>query len=247
MDVTALLGNLHAGKKWRAVAGAALIVAGWLLVCPARAQGADTDTKSAALETPVPAMESHWFVRVGVLGAAYDSSATISTSGQLIPGATAHAQNNVTAIVDVGYDLTKDFAIAMMSGIPPRTAVEGRGSVAPFGTLGAVRYGPMFLTGIYRLPWEWGALRPYIGAGGAHAFIFNNFDGSVTQLKVHANSGYAFQAGLEYRTSDSWGFFVDYKRLWISLNADGLLGNLPVTARVALNPNLISAGMRYQF
>ena len=211
-----------------------------------QAQGVGAASEDAEPGNAAPAVGSGWFVRGGVLGALYDSHATIALSGQEIPGATAHARDNVTVVFDLGYNVTKNFALVLMSGIPPRTAVEGRGTVGPLGTLGAVRLGPIFLTGIYRLP-EWGALQPYVGAGIAHAFILKDYDGSVARLHVQGNSGFVLQAGFEYRYSKSWGVFVDYKRLWLRLDADGLIENLPVTARVTLDPNLVSAGVRYQF
>ena len=190
--------------------------------------------------------EERWFVRIGAIGALYNSSATIAMAGQNIPGATAHARDNVTPILDIGFDVTKNFALVMMSGIPPRTAVDGRGTVSPLGNLGAVRLGPVFLTGLYRFP-ELGRFRPYAGAGIAEALILKNYDGAVSDLKVHDNSGFALQAGVEYRLSPSWGVFVDYKRLWLALNANGTLENAPITARVTLNPNLVSAGVRFSF
>jgi outer membrane protein len=234
-------------KKWLGAAGSALSATVWLLGSPVQAQEVDTAETSAAPDNTAPGVESRWFARVGVLGALYDSHATFATGGQVIPGATAQARDNITAIFDVGYDVTKDFAVVVMSGIPPRTAVEGRATVAALGTLGAVRFGPVFLTGVYRLPVQWVAFRPYVGTGVAHAFILEDYDGSVTQLKVHDNSGFVLQAGFEYRWSESWGLFVDYKRLWLRLNADGVLENLPVTAQITLDPNLVSAGVRYQF
>jgi len=223
-----------------------MCAAGWLCANPCRAQEASAADKVSANVESAPANKSRWFARVGALGALYNSHATIEMNGQVIPGATAQARNNVTAIFDIGYDITKDFAVLMMSGIPPRTAVDGRGTVAPLGNLGAVRLGPVFLTGIYRGP-EWGGFRPYVGAGFAHAFILKNYSGAVTDLNVHDNSGFALQAGVEYRLSGAFGLFVDYKRLWLTLNADGQLGSEPITARVTLDPNLVSAGVRFQF
>jgi len=190
--------------------------------------------------------EERWFVRVGAIGALYNSSATIAMAGQSIPGATAYARNNVTPILDVGFDVTRSFAVVMMSGIPPRTAVDGRGTVSPLGNLGAVRFGPIFLTGLYRFP-EVARFRPYAGAGVAEALILKNYDGAVSDLKVHDNSGFTLQAGVEYQLNPSWGVFVDYKRLWLALNASGTLENAPITARVTLNPNLVSAGVRFSF
>lgn len=80
--------------------------------------------------------ESRWFVRLGVLGALYNSHATISTNGSVIPGATAGVTDNVTLTFDIGYDLSDRFSVMLMWGIPPRPAVIGQGSVSSFGTLG---------------------------------------------------------------------------------------------------------------
>jgi outer membrane protein W len=139
---------------------------------------------------------SRWFVRVGALGALYNSHATIASNGKVIPGATARVTDNVTFVFDVGYDVTDNLALMLTGGIPPRPAVIGEGAVSGFKTLGSVRYGPMFLTGIYRFP-EWRGFRPYAGGGAVHAFVFRNYDGSVEELKVRSNWGYALQTGVD--------------------------------------------------
>jgi outer membrane protein W len=54
------------------------------------------------------------------------------------------------------------------------------------------------------------------------------------------------QAGAEYNLR-GWNLFLDYKYVWISVDADGSLGNAPVTARVKLNPSLFSAGFKFRF
>ncbi len=190
--------------------------------------------------------ESRWFARLGVLGALYNAHATIATNGSVIPGATARVTDNVTLMFDIGYDLSDRFAVMLMGGIPPRPAVIGQGSVSSFGTLGSVLYGPIFLTGVYRLP-EWRGFRPYVGAGVARAIILRNHDGAVTQLKVHDNWGPALQAGVEYRLKSGPELFVDYKRLWLYVDADGRLANAPVRARVTLDPDLISVGVKFHF
>ena len=69
----------------------------------------------------------------------------------------------------------------------------------------------------------------------------------MTQLKVHDNSGVALQVGVEYRRSESWELLVDYKRLWLKLDANGLVGVVPTTARVTLDPDLVSAGVQLRF
>ena len=225
---------------------AAMLVAASLSAFAVHAAAPSPANAAAVATQDTAPSENRWFVRVGAIAALYNSSATIAMAGQNIPGATAYARNNVTPILDVGFDMTKSFAVVMMSGIPPRTAVDGRGTVSALGNLGAVRFGPIFLTGLYRFP-EVVGLRPYFGAGVAEALILKNYDGAVSGLKVHDNSGFVLQAGVEYQFSPSWAAFVDYKRLWLALNANGALESAPINARVTLNPNLVSAGVRFSF
>src|SRR5262249_53303335 len=107
---------------------------------------------------------SLWFVRIGVLDAIYHPSATIATSGVPIAGATATVSNNITPMFDLGYHVTKTLSIQMMGGIPPKPTVTGERTVASLGDLGAVRYGPVFLTGTYHIP-RWRGWQAYAGAG----------------------------------------------------------------------------------
>ncbi len=193
-----------------------------------------------------PKTQSRWFARLGALGALYNSHATIATNGSVIPGATARVTDNFTLTFDIGYDLSDHFAVMLMGGIPPTPSVRGQGSVSSFGELGSVLYGPVFLTGVYRLA-EWRGFRPYAGAGAARALILKNHDGAVTELKVHGNWGAALQAGVEHRLNGGAELFVDYKRLWLYVNAEGRLANAPVRARVTLDPDLVSVGVKFHF
>ncbi len=190
--------------------------------------------------------QSRWFARVGALGAIYHSHATIATNGSVIPGATARVSSDVTMGFDIGYDLSDHFAVTLMGGIPPTPSVIGEGSVSSFGRLGSVLYGPVFLTGVYRLP-AWRGLRPYIAGGVARAIILKNKDGAVTDLKVHGNWGGVVQAGVEYRLNHRTELYVDYKRLWLYVDAGGRLAGAPVRARVTLDPDLVSVGVKFHF
>lgn len=189
---------------------------------------------------------SRFFARVGVAGALYNSGAKISAGGAVIPDATVHIKDDITAILDLGYNITDDFAVQIMVGIPPRAAAIGRGTVAPFGELGAVRLAPVIATAVYRLPAFYG-FRPYVGAGGTYVFILKSDDGAVTSLDVDGNWGAVLQAGVEYKLSRRVELFADYKRLWVKVRAEGNLGPAPVRARVTLDPDVVSAGIRLNF
>lgn len=190
---------------------------------------------------------NEWFARVGALEAIYNSDARIATNAGVIPGASANVTNNTTVMFDVGYDPTPNTYIMLMAGIPPKPDLNGTGTVSQLGKLGAVRYGPAILTAGYRIPVP-GKLQPYLGAGFVYALMLHNYDGAVSSLAVHDNFGYALQAGVEYVITQKWQAFVDLKQLWLSVNADGSLGGtIPVTARIKLDPTIVSAGIKFRF
>ena len=180
-----------------------------------------------------PAKESRWFTRIGVVGAFYHSNARTS--------------NNFTVSFDVGYNITKNIAASVTVGVPPKPHITGEGAVASLGVLGKVRYGPVFFTGSYRFP-KVGRVRPYGGGGAAYAIIFKEFDGSVTQLGVHNNWGSILQGGVEYEVNKKYDLFFDFKEIWLAVDAHGQLsGNVPMKARVKLNPSLVSMGIKFHF
>jgi outer membrane protein len=193
-----------------------------------------------------PRKRSPWFGRIGIAEAHYNSGASIAIDGDVIPGSSARVTDNRTLIVDVGYDLSDSWAVMLTVGVPPRASVSGRGSVGQFGKLGSVLFGPAIVTAVYRLP-EWHRFHPYVGAGGVHLFVLDSHDGAVTQLKAHDSWGFVAQAGVEYRLNRKWELFADYKRIWLRVDADGQIAGAPVNARVKLDPDLISAGIKFHF
>ena len=203
------------------------------------------DSETQTVNQPIE--YSRWFNRVGVLAAPYHSSATIATNGQLLSGGTAEASNNFSMTFELGYEITKKVSVSVMSGIPVKPHVTGEGTAASLGILGKVRYGPAVFSGYYRFP-KIGRLRPYAGGGAAYAIIFKNFDGSVKQLDVHNNWGSVLQGGVEYEASPKYTVFVDFKEVWLAVNADGVLSDgTGVKARVKLNPSLITVGIKFHF
>jgi outer membrane protein len=202
--------------------------------------------ETAAPNDRKPRQKGRWFGRAGIAKVHYNSGASFALGGSVIPGGSAEVTDNTTLTFDVGYDLSDKWAVMLMAGVPPRASVVGEGSVAPFGKLGSVRFGPAILTTVYRLP-EWHGLRPYAGAGGAHLFILKTYDAAVTDLEAHDSWGLVAQTGVEYRLSPKWELYADYKHVWLRVRADGLLAGEPVKARVKLNPDVISAGIKFRF
>ena len=204
-----------------------------------------TETSSDAQLVRAPFKQSRLFTRLGLLVAPYHSSATIATNGQLLSGGTAEASNNVSMTFDLGYEVANNISVSVTSGIPVKPHVTGEGAAASLGILGKVRYGPMILAGQYQLP-KIGQIRPYVGGGAAYAIIFKNFDGSVKNLQVNNNWGSVVQGGAEYDLNSKYTLFFDFKEVWLSVNAHGVLSDgTSVTARVNLNPSLVTVGIKF--
>ena len=210
-------------------------------------QSSEPETEPDSQISATPSKQSRWFSRVGVLVAPYHSSANIATNGQPLSGGTAEASNNMSVTFDVGYEITNNISVSVMSGIPVKPHVTGEGTASSLGVLGKVRYGPAVITGYYRFP-KAGRFRPYVGGGTAYAIIFKEFDGSVKNLDVHNNWGSVLQGGVEYEANSKYTLFFDFKEVWLAVNARGALNDgTPVKARVKLNPSMFSVGIRFHF
>jgi outer membrane protein len=208
---------------------------------------AESEPASDPQLVQLPLKQSRWFTRVGFMVAPYHSSATIATNGQPLSGGTAEASNNMSVTFDVGYEITKNISVTMTSGIPVKPHVTGEGTAAALGILGKVRYGPAIFAGQYQFP-KIGRFRPYLGGGAAYAIIFKNFDGSVKDLKVNNNWGSVVQGGAEYEVNSKYTVFVDFKEVWLAVNAHGVLSDgTDVKARVKLNPSLLTVGIKFHF
>ncbi len=199
----------------------------------------------AGEEAPGP---GRWFVRLGAVAVFYDSSATIVANGAPLPGASVTVSNNETITFDVGYDLTRHVAVTLLAGAPPKPTITGDGNITSLGELGEVRFGPVVLSSYYRFRSPTRALRPYAGLGVGYVIVFKEYDAAVRDLEVHGNWAVGAQAGAEYRVSPKCDVFLDFKHLWLELDADGILpGEVPFTARVTLDPLLVSVGVKFRF
>lgn len=199
---------------------------------------------SAPSPVPVPPAPSRWYGRVGGVAAFYRPGARVALGGQSVPDSSVDVTTDYTLIFDIGYDVSDRVSAQLTFGVPPRPSVTGSRAIAPLGALGEVRYGPVIVTGLYRLP-RLGPVRPYAGLGGAYVVVFKAYDGSIADLKVHNDWGFVLQSGAEVPVSRRVALFADVKRLWLSVDADGeIAGGVPVDARVRLDPTLVSAGLK---
>lgn len=187
-------------------------------------------------------------VRIGYGHVAFSESATLRLGGNVVPGASAHFSNGNTLLIELGYRLTPQWSANLTFGVPPKTKATGTGTASVLGKVGEITYGPMALTGQYQ--WEFGRLRPYVGAGLAYNIVFKSDDGSVSGLNAKSSGGTVAQLGVEYALMPKVGLFVDVKKVWLKTTATGTvaaMGNAPAHADITLNPIAIQVGLSYSF
>jgi len=210
------------------------------------AQAADLPAVKEPILAPVTEYPTPWFVKLGVGGVIFDSDASLALGGVHVPGASAHASNNITAIIEFGYYINNNLSVQLTGGYPPTTFLTGVGTAAQFGKLGQATYGPAVLSVDYHLT-NFGAFQPYAGVGLVDAIIFSTKDGAVHNLSIPSQGGWAVEGGFDYFVNRNWSVFVDAKYLFLSVGANGNALGAPVAATVRLNPTILTGGLGYHF
>lgn len=192
------------------------------------------------------AQDTPWWVRVGPAAVNFSSSAVVKVGGGVVPGASANADTNYTLAVEIGRNLTPNWAVGLTLGLPPTAKLYGTGSAAPLGELGRAEYGPAVLSLQYQFN-DLGAWHPYLGLGVNRTTILDAPDGALKSLNVDSAWGSVVQAGAEYDINQKIFAFIDLKKIFLKTNATGTLGGAPVQARVTLNPLITTIGLGWRF
>jgi outer membrane protein len=200
---------------------------------------------------PAPAAQPQttglgFFVHAGPAGIELDEGAKIYAADARVPGGTISVKRHFTVAVEAGYFITPNLAVSFTGGFPPNVKIEAAGSMDGMGRVGASTYGPMTVTMHYHFT-GLGRLQPYIGAGPAFMYVFDQTDGLMNSLHVDNTAGFAFQAGADYMITDRWGVFVDVKKAILRTDATGFLGPAPIRADLRLDPLVVHTGVTLRF
>lgn len=191
-----------------------------------------------------------WFIRGGPAYANFDASAHVQVAGGEVPGGDVSVHYNTGAAIEVGYLLSPRWQVTLALGVPPRARISGAGTLAQAGKLGELNYAPAVL-GLLYSPAVEGALHPYIGAGLNYTWIYHRRDGALQNVRVDNSGGPTLQFGVEHELSPRVAWFFDMKKIWLKTNASGLIsspgGSLPASARVTLDPMILSTGLSFHF
>jgi outer membrane protein len=209
----------------------------------ATAYAADVQTSApASIHTRAPG----FFVHVGPAAVVLNESATMFAAGYKLDGANISIKPQATLALEAGYFLSPNFAVSFTGGVPPFAKIEGAGTMAGVGRVGATTYGPMTLTAHYHFT-DMGRLQPYLGAGLAFMYVFDEKDGAMSQLKVENAVGFAFQVGADFMITDQWGLFIDVKKAILRTEAKGFYGPFPIDADIKLDPLVVHGGVSLRF
>lgn len=156
-----------------------------------------------------------------------------------------------TPVIEVGYFVLPNIAIALGAGVPPiaRLKATGLPGAAALGTnlQASVRYGPAVLLIQYHFN-QSGVFQPYGGAGVGYVINLGNInDGILTNFTWDQNFAFVLQAGADLMLTPHWGIFADAKKLFFSTDAQGFSGQIPVRTHVQLDPWAAAAGITFKY
>lgn len=182
-----------------------------------------------------------WFVRPGATGISMADGLTLSLAGTPVPNTDDNTKFHVTPTIQIGRFIGDDFALSLTVGIPPHIKVQGKKSLAPFGTLAETTYGPATFTVQYR-PIHNGPVQPYLGAGVCYMLVFDADDGAFQNVEIDDDIGPTLEAGTDIMLSKHHGLFFEVKKAFLRTDAHGTFGGAPVEARAKLDPWAFSVG-----
>lgn len=206
------------------------------------ASAADTP-RSEPNWLPVP---HSFYIHAGIAGVSLSEGASIVLGGAPVPGGTISVKPQMTFIVELGYFITPNIAVSFTGGWPPRAQIHGAGTLAGFPKLGIATYGPMAATIHYHFS-GMGRFQPYIGFGPTFLLSVRTQDRLITQAKLDNALGFAGQIGFNYMINEKWGLFFDVKKAYLRSKASGFIGAAPLSAKVKLDPLVVSTGIAYRF
>jgi len=170
-----------------------------------------------------------------------DSSSSTSVGGRVTTTATPAPE------VDLSYFFTDNIAAEVIAASTEHH-LHAVGTTVGTVNVGSTWVLPPTVTLQYHfMPHErWS---PYVGAGVNASFFYasSGKGPTVTGLSLDDNVGAAVQAGFDYNISGHWFANFDVKQIFLNTTAhlNTVLG--PVTAKTALDPLVVGAGVGYRF
>ncbi|ESY79407.1 membrane protein [Mesorhizobium sp. LNHC221B00] len=224
------------GVARRVIAAIILVLAGQQAVAADLAQAARVPQPGAAVTEPNP-----WQVRLRALGVITENSGYVNT----VPGSGLSYSDTVVPELDISYFFTENIAAELILGTTYAN-IGGQDTIGGLGSIGKAWLLPPTLTLQYHFT-NFGAFKPYLGAGVNYTIFYNQDTGSADALKVKNTFGTALQVGFDYMVDQHWGINFDVKKLFLKPDFDVTVGGAKLTGKAELDPWLIGTGVTYRF
>ncbi len=207
---------------------------------PALAADAIIAPVEPQVSEPLPVALSPWQVRVRALGVLTENKGHVNE----VPGSGLKYSNTVVPELDISYYFTNNIAAELILGTTYAN-VNGKGAIDGLD-VGKVWLLPPTLTLQYHFT-DFGAFKPYVGAGVNYSIFYNQKSHDADYLKVKNTFGGALQVGFDYMIDDHWGFNFDVKKLYLRPDFDVTVGGAQMSGKAKLDPWLIGTGITYRF
>jgi outer membrane protein len=236
--------------NFRAVFLPSLMAAAMLGGIASQSLAADVSPKPAYKAAPMAEPFNPWMLRVRALGVLTRDSGSVDQ----VPGSGLSTSDTVVPELDITYFFDKNWAAELILGVT-KHHVTGTGVAATAGLdVGKAWLLPPTLTFQYHFT-EFGAFKPYVGAGVNYTVFFSQSAGNVangagvivTSSHLHNTFAPALQIGFDYMIDRHWGINFDVKKLWLRPEWDGTSNVGALTGKVNLDPWLIGGGVTYKF
>lgn len=225
----------------RNMSGAALAALAFIGLAPAAWAADLAPVQQAPEATFNTGVKSPWQVRLRALGVITNDSGYVGG----VAGSGLSYSDTLIPELDISYYFTDNIAAELILGTT-KAKVHGEGSIAALGEVGSTWVLPPTLTLQYHFT-DFGAFKPYVGAGVNYTMFYDQKGGSADRLKVKNSFGAALQVGADYMINDNWGLNVDVKKLFLRPDFDVTVGGTPMSGKAKLDPWLVGAGVTYRF
>ncbi|WP_454853945.1 OmpW/AlkL family protein [Rhizobium binxianense] len=185
--------------------------------------------------------QSPWQVRLRALGVITRDSGYVGG----VADSDLSYSDTVVPEVDISYFFTDNIAAELILGTTFAN-VYGEGSIEGLGKIGKTWLLPPTLTLQYHFT-DFGAFKPYVGAGVNYTIFYDQSGKSADSLKVKDTFGFALQAGFDYMFDEHWGANFDVKKIFLKPDFDVSVGGADLNGKAKLDPWLIGAGLTYRF
>lgn len=204
-------------------------------------RAADVPAASVYSEAQAPAALSPWQIRIRALGVITNDEGKVDAIG----GSDLSYTDTVIPELDITYYFTDNIAAELILGTTYAN-IYGEGTIDGLDKIGKTWLLPPTLTLQYHFT-NFGAFKPYIGAGVNYTIFYNQKDGSGTDLDIEDTFGAALQFGFDYWLTEHVGLNFDVKKLYLRPDFDVTVGGTHYSGEAELDPWLVGAGLTYRF